>query len=121
MVSVFIDQPLATTRHDADTPHLRNDRLVGGVRRVHFQELGRVGKEPLARHGIGKDLGRSLDVDARVNRRLDRLCRLAPLRQRRDLVAGLHLVYRIVIGRPICLGAADDPDIRRGRGNPRHA
>ena len=40
---------------------------------------------------------------------------LAPLRQRRDLVAGLDLVDGVVVGRAVGLGAADDPDIGRRR------
>ena len=40
---------------------------------------------------------------------------LAPVRQRRDLVAGLDLVDRVVVGRSVGLGAADDPDIGRRR------
>ena len=61
------------------------------------------------------DLRRRLHVDARIDLHLGRLRLLAPLRQRRDLVAGLDLVNRVVVGRAVGLGAADDPDIRRRR------
>ena len=46
---------------------------------------------------------------------LERPWRLAPLGQRRDLVAGLDLVNRIIVRRTVGLGAADDPDIGRRR------
>ena len=40
--------------------------------------------------------------------------RFAPLREWRNLVAGLDLVHGIVVGGAIGLGAADDPDIGSG-------
>ncbi len=64
---------------DADLPHAREDWLVGGVRRVKSQQLGRVCKEPVGRHRIDDRLRRRLDVDARVDRCLDWLRRLSPL------------------------------------------
>ena len=53
-----------------------------------------------------------------IDLHLDRLRRLAPFRERRDLVAGLDLVNRLIVRRAVRLGAADDPDIGRRRVDP---
>ena len=100
---------------DADSLHLRDDWLVGAVRRVQLEEFGRVGEVFVGRHGVDLSLRRRLHIHARVNRHRHRLGCLAPTRERRDLVARLNLVDRGVIRRTVRLGAADDPDIR-GRG-----
>ena len=67
------------------------------------------------RHGVDLRLRRRLHVDGGVDLHLRRHRLLAPLRQRRDLVAGLDLVHGVVVRRAVGLGAADDPDIGRRR------
>ena len=101
----------ALARLDADPLHPRNDRLIREVRRVQLEKLGRIGEVVVARHGIDLCLRGRLHVNAWVDLHLDRLRRLAPLRQRRDLVAGLNFVNRIVIRRTVSLRAANDPDV----------
>ena len=86
-----------------------------------FEDLGGVGEELAGRHRIDLDLRRRLHVDAGIDGADHRLGGLAPARDRRDLVAGLDLVHGVVVGRPVGLGAADDPDIRRGRVDANHA
>ena len=105
----------ALARLNADPLHLRNNRFVSEVRRLQFEKLGRIGEVIAALHGIDLNFRRRFHVDARIDLHLDRLGRLAPLRQRRDLVTGLDFVNRIVVRRPISLGAANDPDIGRRR------
>ena len=74
-----------------------------------------VGEELGGRHGIDRDLRRRLHVDAGIDGGRHRLGGLAPARQRRDLEPGLDLIHGGVVGRSVGLGAADDPDIGRGR------
>ena len=106
---------------DPDPLHLGEDRLIGDVRRLQLQDLGGVGEELAGRHRIDRDLRRRLHVDGGIDSADNRLGRLTPARQRRDLVAGLDRVHRVVVGGPVGLGAADDPDIRRGRVDANHA
>ena len=105
----------ALARLDADPLHLRNNRLIGEVGRLQLEKLGRIGEVIAALHGIDLNFWRRLHVDARIDLHLDRLGRLAPLRERRDLVTGLNFVNRIVIRRTVSLGAANDPDVGSGR------
>jgi hypothetical protein len=101
----------ALGRFDSDPFHLGDDRLIGEVRRLQFENFGSVGEEFSALHGINLNLWRRLHVDARIDFHLDWLRCLAPFRERRDLVSGLNFVNRFVILRTVSLGASDDPDI----------
>ena len=57
-------------------------------------------------------------IDRRIRLERHRCRRLAPFGQRRDDVAGLDLVDRIVVGGAVGLGPPDDPGIRRWRLDP---
>jgi hypothetical protein len=100
---------------DPDPLHLGKDRLIGDVQRLKFKDFGGVGEELTGRHRVDLGLSRGLHVDAGIIIADHRLGRLAKARDRRDLEAGLNLVRGVVVGRPVGLGAADDPDIERGR------
>ncbi len=108
----------ALARLQPDPLHLGDDRLVRHMRRLQLQDLGRVGEVFPGRHGVDLLLGRGLHVDARVELGDGGQGGLAPLRQRRDLEAGLDLADGVVIRRPVGLGAADDPDIGGRRVDP---
>ena len=97
---------------DADSLHLREDRLVGDVRRVQLEEFGCVGEELSADMVSTWVFGGVFMSTLGSILTSDRLRRLAPLRRAGDLVARLDLVDRSVIGGPVRLGAADNPDIR---------
>ena len=97
---------------DADALHPRDDRLIGDVRRLQLHELCCVGEVFTGRHRVDLDLRRSLHVNRRVDLDLDRLGCLSPLGKRRDLVACLDLVNRVVVLRAVRLRTADDPDVR---------
>ena len=99
----------------AELLQLRDDRLVGDVGRVQLQQLGRVGEKLARRHLVDGELRRRLHVDGRIEPEGGRDRFLTPLRQRRNLIAILDLVNRIVVGGPVGLGAANDPDIGRRR------
>jgi hypothetical protein len=79
--------------------HLREDRLVGDVRRLHLQDLGGVGEELAGRHRVDLDLWRGLHVDTGIDGADHRLDGLTKARDRRDLEAGLDLVHGLVVGR----------------------
>ena len=63
----------------------------------------------------GSDLGGQGGDRGRVRLERGRLGSPVPLRQGCDLVPGLDLVDRVVVGRAVGLRAPDDPDIGRGR------
>ena len=93
----------------------RNDRLVGNVGRMQFEQFRCVSEVLRSRHIVGLRLGRRLHIDIRVDLDLWWHRLLAPLRKRRDLVTGLDLVNGIVVGGTVGLGAANDEDIGRWR------
>ena len=64
---------------DADPLHLRNDRLIGDVGRVHLEEFGRVGEVFGGWHGIDLNFRRRLHIDGRVDLHFHGLWRLAPI------------------------------------------
>ena len=100
---------------NADPLHPRDNRLIREVGRVQLEKLGRIGEVFVARQGIDLCLRGRLHVNAWVDLDLDRLRRLAPLRERRDFVPGLNFVNRIVVRRTVSLRAANDPDVGRRR------
>ena len=106
---------------ETDPLQLRNNRLIGDVRGMKFEQLRRIGEVFIGRHGIDLDLRRRFHVDARTDFHFGRRWLATPLRQRCYLVAGLDLVHGIVIARAVCLGATDDPNIGRGRLDLGHA
>ena len=89
--------------------------------RLRRKNFGGVGEELIGGHRIDLGLRRRLHVEARIDRADDWFGGLTPLRQRRDLVAGLDLVNGVVVGWAIGLRATDDPDVRRGRVDADHA
>ncbi len=97
----------ALARLDADQLHPREDGLIRDVRRMELEQLGRIGEVFRRRHGIDLNLRRRFHVDGWIDLDLDRLGRPAPFGQRRNFEAGLNLVDRIVVGRPVGLGAPD--------------
>ena len=103
----------ALARLEADAFQARDDRLVGDMRRMQFEQLRSIGEEFSGRHGIDLRLRRRFHIDGGVDLRLRCHGLLAPLRERSDLVACLDLVYGVVVRRAVGLGAANDPDIGR--------
>ena len=68
------------TRLDADPSHLRDDRLIGDVRRVQLEQFGRIRKVFVPAHGVDLRLWRSLHVDTSIDGLLDGLGGLPPSR-----------------------------------------
>jgi len=91
------------------------------MRRDDFHQFRRIGEELVGGHRIHLNFWRRLHVHRRVDRDPGRRCRLAPLGERRDLVARLDFVHGGVICRAVGLGSPDNPHIRRRRVDPRHA
>ena len=70
---------------------------------------------------IDLNLWRRLHIDARINLHFHRLRWFSPFRKRRDFVAVLYLMDRIIVCWIIRLSASNDPDVRRRRADPRHS
>ena len=98
---------------DSDFLYLRDDRLVGDMRRMKLEQVRCIGEIYASRHRIDLDFWRRLHIDAWVRLEFDRLGCLSEFGKQRDLIASLNLVNRIIVRRAVRLGAADDPDIRR--------
>ena len=78
---------------------------------MQLEKLSRIDEVLVSLHRIDLRLRRCLHVNAWIDLHLDRLGRLAPIRERRDLVTSLNFVNRIVIRRTVSLSAANDPDV----------
>ena len=86
---------------------------------MQLQEFGRVGEVFGGRHCIDLNLRRRFHVHGPVDLHRYRIRCRAPVRERRDFVAGLNLMHRGVIRRSVRPGAADDPDVGSWCGDAR--
>jgi len=102
-------------RLEAERPHAEQDWIVVGVRRIFYEQRGKARQHCSPIKASHLLLRRRLAVDGRVGRHvLWRRVVPAPVRQRRELVAVLHLVDVGVVSRAIGLRAPQEPE-HRGR------
>jgi hypothetical protein len=64
---VELSEVEALADFDADVLHLRDERLIGDVGRVHLQQLRRVGEVFRRRHSIHLNLRQRLHIHTRVD------------------------------------------------------
>ena len=98
---------------EPDRAHAGEHRPVGVVRPVHGQEIGSAGEEVPHRHRVDLLERRRAHVHGRVDRRGVAGRTLVEARERRQREPVLHGVDGVIVVRPVCLRAPDDPHVPR--------